>query len=467
VDSLANSSFEEAIQSGGDERLDTDEMGLNKYFVRPASGEKIFNRASCTCSPLSPEASAVARSVYNSIDENNFEQLLQNQVDSLKRLINYPGEDRFDVFLAPSGSDLCYYQILFGKLIAGDQDIVNIVTCPEELGSGSVSAFSGLFHSERTQIKSGFIKGSPLDKNLEVKTILLQARSKEGLINDHRDALHEYVHVYGKENFVNANLVIGSKSGIENNVSIISQVPEEVNWTVDLCQYRASKVLINGLLGLNASVMLTGSKFYQSAPFCGALLVPKTISRRFLESNARAVPWFTNIFSRYDVPREFSWLREHLQPVENYGLLLRWAAAIAEIDLFSRLDEYKVTKQIDAWNSCVTRTIEESKNLELIPDQHLTNKTIVSFRVLDRSGYLDYSRLRQFYEFVCGAGAISLPGYDRVSFGQPVSYGEDSFIRIAIGASDVRRFVIEGFEASDDLIFLAQLEDYSREIFWK
>ena len=305
IQSDSPTEFESLIVSGGDTRLDLSADGTNRYGVNPVQFEGVFNRGSCTCSPFSPGGFAAAINLYDRLTDDSFERVRDEHARKIKSLINHPGQDRFDIFFAPSGSDLCYYQLLFAKLIDPDRDVFNLVTCPEELGSGSNVAFEGRFYSSRNQFGDVLTPGDRLSDSLNVQCAQLPARDEHGVIVNHHREIFDLVHEHYRSHSVNGNLVIGSKSGIENNVTIVSQVPDSVLWTIDLCQYRASSLLINGLIGMNCSVMLTGSKFYQAPPFCAALLVPKTVSERLTNVTEDTVAPFAQIFSRYDVPPEF------------------------------------------------------------------------------------------------------------------------------------------------------------------
>ena len=50
-----------------------------------------------------------------------------------------------------------------------------------------------------------------------------------------------------KGNQVIANLVIGSKSGIVDNISMIPRANEDCFWVIDVCQMRTTQKLINKL----------------------------------------------------------------------------------------------------------------------------------------------------------------------------------------------------------------------------
>lgn len=453
------SSFDELVLGGGDERLDILSNGLNKYFVHPTKFEKTFNRASCTCSPFTEEGFAAAKSVYDRLSPEEFDKVREEHTRKIKSLINYEGEDRFDVFYAPSGSDLCYYPLLFASLTHPDKPILNLITCPEELGSGSNMAFAGHYCFKRTQFGESVEKDTPLSSSLKIESKYFPARAEDGTIIDHKESILKEIRTHHKDMAVNANLVIGSKSGIENNVSIVSRSTEDVQWTIDLCQFRASRRLINGLIGMNCSAMLTGSKFYQSPPFCAVLLVPKTISARFKKVTKEMMEPFQKVFSRYDIPKGFPELREHLPEFRNYGLLLRWESAIQEMLALNKLDSDKIHETISKWNESVASRLSSSPSFKLMPDYDKTNKTIVSFRVKNSEGeYLRHGELSELYKAICSNPVEGIPGYERALFGQPVKYGERSFIRIALGSADLRNFVESGFDATNDLQLIDLIE---------
>ena len=101
------------IGSGGDLRLKKTSKHMNKYFVSPIPHEKVLNRGSCTCSPFTTEAFLSACDVLASLDNENFEAYKERQTIQLKSLINKHNRDDFDIFYAPSGSDLCYFPLAF------------------------------------------------------------------------------------------------------------------------------------------------------------------------------------------------------------------------------------------------------------------------------------------------------------------------------------------------------------------
>ena len=112
----------------------------------------------------------------------------------------------------------------------------------------------------------------------------------------------------------------------------------------------------------------------------------------------------------------------------------------------ARLDAYEVNDAMERWNRLVVGALSASANCELLPGQEVTNKTIVSFRVRSSNGsFMSHDALTRLYRDLCDNPVDGLNGYDRVLIGQPVRYGAQSFLRVALGSSDLRRFVEQGF----------------------
>ena len=85
----------------------------------------------------------------------------------------------------PSGSDAEYIPLFITKILNEDKEIVNIVTCNEEVGSGTLDAAGGKYFSSLEPIP-GFCS-EPVDMSdpLEgladgVKTIAINAREPSG-----------------------------------------------------------------------------------------------------------------------------------------------------------------------------------------------------------------------------------------------------------------------------------------------
>jgi hypothetical protein len=427
------------LSSGGDERIELLASGKHKYHLSPNEPPGLFSRGSCTCSSLNPQSRAKLEDFCNYICSEPFHAVRKKQSQRLKDLLNYDGKDAFDVIFAPSGSDLAYLPSIITEILQPGREQLVLLTCPEELGSGSQMAFLGKYFGDKNQFGQPVEKGEDINPHYNISLSRFSARSKEGLIIDHAKSIKDEIHRHPHMAKIGA-LVIGSKSGIEDDISLIPKIDKNVMWVVDLCQFRNSKKLVNELLEMNCMVMITGSKFYMAPPFCGVMLIPKGYGEKVRNTNIdpALLKGFDNIFSYYDFPEEYENLRKFFPKKENLGLTLRWEIALDEMERFSKIPVKEVNDLLYKWNDIVTEEIRKSQHFELMPHQDQTNSTIVSFTVKNpEGGFLEYDDLRKFFKFVVDQKHDCFDRFEKAFFGQPVRYGHGAFIRLALGSNNI------------------------------
>jgi hypothetical protein len=71
-----------------------------------------------------------------------------------------------------------------------------------------------------------------------------------------------------------------------------------------------------------------------------------------------------------------------------------------------------------------------------MPDQAKTNPSIISFQVKGKRGRLNHQEMRSLFFSMVEEDQKGLPT-KRVFIGQPVAYGDKSFLRLAIGADNI------------------------------
>lgn len=461
VDFKLDVAFEKLITSGGDERNILLENGLNRYHVNPIEDRFAFNRGSCTCNILNPDVLPKVYELYQNVNSGvvRFPDARSSQVERLKKLMeNTEGDTDFEIFFAPSGSDLCYYPILFGALLHPEKPIMSIVTCSEELGTGSVLSNRAMFHAEQTQVLSSVKKGSSLNTDIQIEYVPFSARDENGNILDHKDTIREIILKNHQEYNIIANFVIGSKSGIEDNLDIIEEMNDfNVMWVVDLCQLRVTPKLAKSLLNLNCFLMVTGSKFFQGPPFSGALLSPISYVKALMNKSGSL--GFEQIFTMYDFPEQLN-LRKSFPDFQNLGLLLRWEAAILEMENLALLEEKRINYVVTKWNRVVTDRIENSLYLELLQDYSKTNISIVSFKVKGTDGeFFTADQLKKLHKTLTLEPHQFPSGATKAIIGQTVERGKDSFLRLALGSFNVRHLLMNDMDMSDDLYVIDRLEE--------
>jgi hypothetical protein len=446
------------LSTGCDERIFVNDQNQIKYWINLMEYENTVHRGSCTCGTLNDDNMVLMQELLekNLTETHQYEALLAEQTSDLKALINYEGQDAFDVFYAPSGSDLVYLTTSFSEILHPNQPILNILSCPEELGSGTLLAVRGEFHAQFNQFEERIPQGEKVHPSYHIKVLSLSARGLDGKIINHQEYIKEQIKLHAGHSII-VSLVYGSKSGIEDNLELIDKIDQkDIIWMIDMCQFRHSKEIIHRLLNNNGCVMITGSKFYQAPPFCGALLVSKSFMKDLEQGDLSQLNKLNRVFSKYDLPES---IREKvdLPARQNIGLRLRWACSLNEIKQFKKIPKAIAQGKIKAWNAFINLRLSESTFFELMPDQSITNNTIISFRVKAKGRYLNHGELKDLYKMIVCDGR--LPSNKKVFIGQPVAYGQRSFLRLAIGSMNIRGFVANDEQAfKEDAEIIALIE---------
>lgn len=431
------------LSRGADERIFLNKEGLTKYGT-PLVRDNYVNRGSCTCSAARNNDIELINNLLTANQTKDdwieYKDLLEKE---LKHELGCNDSHNFELFFAPSGTDLVYYPLIFSQLLHPEVKVNSLVTCVEELGSGTRNASQGRFYASYNQFGKEIKKGEPISPCQQIQSIFLNARSENGEIYNNAESVRKIIDEHPEERII-VYLVYGSKSGIEDDLKLIDKIQaDNLQWVVDMCQFRHSRDILHKLISKGAMVMITGSKFYESAPFSGAMLVPKSVCTRL----ERVEDWgsakdYQNIFSKYDLPSFLS-RRAPFTDKVNVAGLLRWACALSSIKDFKVLNEVRVEDKITNWRDAIFSLLNASNSFELMPHQELTNKSIVSFRVLKEGVYLNTAQLKELYFSIVKGDYSNAYPFDHITIGQPVSYGAKAFLRLAIGAKSIKQLVEE------------------------
>lgn len=426
----------ELLLSGTDERTTLDDKGLSNYGIS-FSDESLTNRGSCTCNLITNNHIDFLSEKIGGVSSNqDWISLVDEVQNGIKQEISGTTDTNYEVFFGPSGTDVVYFPLLFSRERFPDKKILNIVTCIEELGSGTINAAQGKYFASTNQFGQPIPKGESIIDESFIETEYLSARCAKGKIENPKENLRDLINSNPDKNIV-VSLVVGSKSGIEDNLSWIDELDaDNVLWNVDMCQFRHSSELIESLTTKGVSVMITGSKFYQAPPFCGAILIPERWMKRIEHVEKLShFDLFDKVFSKYDLPKE---LREKTNlPTEiNKGGVLRWLVTLKSIYDLRSIGQENIDKVINNWNDFVNNELGKYDEFILMPDQNKTNPTIISFQVKGKNGLLNHQEMRNLFFSMVKDNHNGLPT-ERVFIGQPVAYGDKSFLRLAIGANNI------------------------------
>ncbi|HET9147327.1 MAG TPA: hypothetical protein VFN77_04710, partial [Acetobacteraceae bacterium] len=129
---------------------------------------------------------------------------------------------------------------------------------------------------------------------------------------------------------------------------------DRIDLVVDACQTRLSPERVRAYLALGAMVQITGSKFFTGPPFAGAVLLPPAVAARL--GGGRLPSGLDAYFGRGELPEDARAARG-LRNSANYGLALRWRAALAEAAAFGAVPEERTVRILERFAETVASSI--------------------------------------------------------------------------------------------------------------
>lgn len=205
---------------------------------------------------------------------------------------------------------------------------------------------------------------------------------------------------------------------------------------VDACQFRIAPKTLCSYLADGFMVAITGSKFMGGPAFSGALLLPATLARRWHDRPVPAA--LADASNRSEWPSD--WNATLLPDAANFGLLLRWEAALAGLRRFHALPGDAVTGFLQSFAQAITARLADDPSFAMLPVHPLDRRPL--------TGNESWDNVQTIYSFVlqrpakqgqeqqpCSAaeteriyrqlmaGTPEIDGH-RCQLGQPVTCGE-------------------------------------------
>jgi hypothetical protein len=468
------SPLEKLLASGGDTRLELNpRTGRNRYECGPRPCAAV-PFGSCTSSTVSARGYEAAQRAHHMICSAADSRVAANEFANFVRrrlheLLTLP--DDVDIALAPSGTDV---EMLALALAAGDGNcqVVNIVVGPSEVGSGTPLAAACCHYDRLTPSGLRVNVGEPVDAKLaslvDVRTVELRAAAGDMLSESEIDAavIELFVEANEAEAIPLVHIVAHSKTGVHapslSCVERLRKIGDDVVVVVDAAQGRFSRRGLRDVLQKDYLVMFTGSKFYGGPPFSGALLVP-----RKLQPASRGIDrlpvGFADYFSACEMPESWTEIRRGLSDEPNMGAMLRWAAALAEIEAYYDVPDSTRLRVLRFFEAEVPRVLGGGEIIRLLPvfppvyddtvDRLLESKTTVfGFWVTPPGARrpLGKAELKQLHAELAG----DLSTIHRVlnsqimsreyHLGQPVDLGPAGCVlRVALGGELITRIATD------------------------
>jgi hypothetical protein len=372
---------EALMETGGDIRLARDPLSaLNGYGCshRPRPWAVTF--ASSTASSSSERGYVAAdrarlrntRALLKGLDRRI---AVRNAIEEVRRGISgaLGLEAGTRIVFAASGTDTELLALALAHLAESDRPVLNILIAPEETGRGVPMAARGLHFAVDTALGHDVTFQAPIAgfrDDTRLKNIAL--RGPTGALRGQAD--------------IEADIAAAMAQGIEAGQRVIlhgldlsktgllaprpaflkemrAKYGQEFDIVLDACQARLSPASIRRYLALDAVVLITGSKFFTGPPFAGAALLPPGVASRLQQALLPA--GLDAYFGRDEFPTDCP-AAMHLPPVGNFGLALRWQAALAEIRALLRVTAARRADIVRGFGQAVSTAIGRYESLTLL-----------------------------------------------------------------------------------------------------
>lgn len=453
------------LADGGDARLALDPItGRNKYGCPPAPDSGVADFGSSTASVISPAGFEAAAALRDRLAEagrrepaaRTYARELDRVRQTLVSLCGLEDLAGLEVLFAASGTDV---HLLAAELVGGSRarPLLCVGVEPEETGSGVPAALAGRHFSTRAALGDAVAQGSAVGAGGAL-VLSIPCRDASGklresaLIEAELEAL-VYEAACDRRRVL-ITVADTSKTGLISPglarvVALSRRFPDRVQVLVDACQFRLAPKTLRAYLDCGLMVAVTGSKFVAGPTFSGALLVP---GGRAEQLRHRLLPRELAAYSaRAEWPADWA-AAASMTDAANFGLLLRWEAALAELAAFHAAPQAEVKAFMAAFASAVSTRLDVDPIFEPLAVRPLDRSaigaggdwdeiaTIFPFRLRhlppDRACYLSLAAVDDVYRAVSAEGA---------RLGQPVLCGErDGRPVSALRLCNSARLAVEG-----------------------
>ncbi|MGB8516480.1 MAG: hypothetical protein WCD45_01195 [Gallionella sp.] len=442
---LANT--DELLVMGGDARIALNAPGgVNRYGCGVLPVADLLDFASSTASVISPHAYQAANQLRVRLVTELGSHLpatlyarelshMRKELLELCRLENLPEPD---VVFAASGTDLHRIAAQLSCAAQG-QAVLAIMVDETETGSGVCAALqASSSHIQIATVTLRHADGTPRDS---------------GAIDAEFTSLAQQAAAAGQQ--VLLIHVDVSKTGMiapsyACTAALKTTLGKSLDVLIDACQFRIAPATLRACLERGYNVALTGSKFIGGPSFSGALLIPAATANRL---------------------RHQLFLHEATAP--NFGLLLRWQAALCELRRFRNLNTPDISNFLHNFAQAIKTRLNNDPAFAEVGVAKLDRsalhaettwddiQTIFPFQLYrsnkSESIMLGAEQTKSVYRRL----ATTTP---RCQFGQAVNYGNGLYALRLCLSTNLIEHALANKNAGDDIIAkaLAALDHVSR-----
>jgi len=461
---VLSSNLQEILISGGDTRLHLDSCGRNYILISPEPAPKnLIPRSSCTGSFISEENYRYLEGLHADIRSAKipFHQCMEKVHENMRDILKI--DSRTSIITVPSGTDAEYIPLLVAKAYAGnDNKIANIVTAAGEIGTHSATAANGLYYTAIAPSGAKVAIGKGLGGICDnVEMIMIPQKDpvtgKQDLNNDIW-MKHVKESLSSSGTLVLLHIVDSSKLGrrmdvIDEVEDLMMRYPGRILVAIDSCQSRTDISRTRHYLKLGYMVMITGSKFEEGPPFCGAVIVSAQLTDPLTVGDfADLLPKMGDFVTRYDVSGHMDMIRPHLPYWKNWGLMMRWNCALANWENYRNIGDESRNPLIQNWLDGILKLIDQYQEMDIVgggeiqPGAVGDRNTIISVKLNHGGAPLPIEVLKRIHHWLYEDMSDRFPDDIRLDdgdreilkrsflIGKPVDLGGFAVLRIALGA---------------------------------
>ncbi len=373
------------LSQGGDSRIAVSGLhSLNRYGCSPFPNPDLLAFGSSTASVISDHAFSAADElrdrIASAIDEEAPEEVYLQEMNRIRKeflkLNDLDNISNLQMIFGASGTDI---HLIAAQITNSENSNSKLIIMPEhsETGSGVPTALSSRHFSNRSALGDNVIEGNCVEKSSESEVISISMRYANGnlrptsIVDAEVEALVKNAVDSGRQ--VLLILVDTSKTGlISPSLSCAMKLkqtfPEFVNVLVDACQFRISSHTLREYISNDFMVTVTGSKFLTGPVFSGALLIPESVSKKHLSSPISV--GIRAYSSKAEWPMN-SPASVALKNRANFGLMLRWEAALEELRQFKTVPETQITSFMKRFSNAVVNRLENDDHFSYIPTRKM------------------------------------------------------------------------------------------------
>lgn len=377
------------LTEGGDARIELDAVsGLNKYGCAPLPDAGMIALGSSTASIVSERSFAAAEGLRSrmlaSHASSDYAVYVAEMNRTRRELLSLCGISEgsgVDVVFAASGTDI---HLIAAQAFSSGEKLQPLVIMVEanETGSGVAAALAGRHFSSHSALGESVTSGANIGHAAAIEVVSVALRDANGMARSDAAIDADFVTLASQAAEAGRRVLLilidGSKTGtIAPSADCVLQLQQRfadrIDVMVDACQFRISPQTLRAYMQRDFMVALTGSKFATGPTFSGALMIPPLCARRM---RRHPIPPALRAYSsRADWPADWE-SASGLDQAANFGLLLRWEAALAEIRAFRTLSDEQIAGFLSDFGNAVQVKLQRSPLLDPLPLPSLARGTL-------------------------------------------------------------------------------------------